>query len=963
MNASSSQVEAAIPPRNIEVALNIKLGELLRQRHPRWTDDNVHAERTKTLRDHPNRKIDVLIEHPRGLPVAIETEFSDGPRVGREAEARLGLIVQRSGQPIEGAISIVFPDALRSGNTDQLETSELRYATHHLPVGADTPARWPTEPHDWLQGGIDDLADAVEHISLSERRIAESMDILEHCIEEGAGYLRLHAPRAVLRKIAHALHQKDSEQTTRMAVAIMANAFVFHLAIEGTEGIPSLASLRAPQGTLAPTVLAAWEKILEVNYWPVFAIARDLLQHIPERVAPHLLDTIQATTASMATVGTSTFHDLAGRMFQTLITDRKFLATFYTLPTSACLLAELATSRMPVDWSHSGAIRKLRIADFACGTGALLAAAQRAVARRHRRTGGDDRELHRHMMEEVLIATDIMPAATHLTASMLSSAHPGTTYGGTQVHTLPYGKYHKDQQVAVGALDLIDRTLTASLWGTGTAAGTASGRGSRRMNLLELKNDSCDLVIMNPPFTRPTNHESSTIPVPSFAGFDTSDDEMKHMSKRLRSIPSQFGHGNAGLGSNFMDVAHSKLKRGGTLAIVLPFSFIAGASWAKAREALRQHYRDIMVVSIPVHGTSDRAFSADTGMAECLLVATKIPWGDASARGPTRFTNVSNRPRTLLEAHDMANRINSGALRSLEGTISDSGLAAVLDPAVAETAQGLPEGRLVLPQTSAAFGLQMTAIGNIARRGLVDRDINGQNQAGTGDSGTPEADRPRGPFDIIPLVEGTVPTYPVLWNHHAGRERHLDVQPDRQAVTRPRQEDAANVVWRTASRLHHNRDFRLNSQSLAACLTPKLSLGGTAWPNLQPRHRDYLLPLLLWANSTLGLINFWWHGTRQQQGRARITLSRLPEIPALDVRKLAPKQRKACSACYKELRKRAFLPANEAYRDDTRQMLDKCLFVDILGMPDSILEPLDLLRLKWCSEPSVHGGKTTRPAG
>ena len=26
-----------------------------------------------------------------------------------------------------------------------------------------------------------------------------------------------------------------------------------------------------------------------------------------------------------------------------------------------------------------------------------------------------------------------------------------------------------------------------------------------------------------------------------------------------------------------------------------------------------------------------------------------------------------------------------------------------------------------------------------------------------------------------------------------------------------------------------------------------------------------------------------------------------------------------------------------------------------------VLEPLDLLRLKWCSEPSVHGGKGTGP--
>ena len=120
-------------------------------------------------------------------------------------------------------------------------------------------------------------------------------------------------------------------------------------------------------------------------------------------------------------------HDLSGRMFQRLIADRKFLATFYTLPTSAALLGELAVSRLDAvtDWSNPDALTHLQIADLACGTGTLLSAAYRALASRHRRTGGDDQVLHTQMMERALIAADIMPAATHLTASMLSSTHPG----------------------------------------------------------------------------------------------------------------------------------------------------------------------------------------------------------------------------------------------------------------------------------------------------------------------------------------------------------------------------------------------------------------------------------------------------------------------------------------------------------------------------------------------------------
>ena len=39
-------------------------------------------------------------------------------------------------------------------------------------------------------------------------------------------------------------------------------------------------------------------------------------------------------------------HDLTGRIFQRLIADRKYLATFYTLPASAALLARLAVAKL-----------------------------------------------------------------------------------------------------------------------------------------------------------------------------------------------------------------------------------------------------------------------------------------------------------------------------------------------------------------------------------------------------------------------------------------------------------------------------------------------------------------------------------------------------------------------------------------------------------------------------------------
>ena len=60
-------------------------------------------------------------------------------------------------------------------------------------------------------------------------------------------------------------------------------------------------------------------------------------------------------------------------MFQRLIADRKFLATYYTRPEAAALLAALAlpANRPPggADWGDGETLAGAQIGDFACGTG------------------------------------------------------------------------------------------------------------------------------------------------------------------------------------------------------------------------------------------------------------------------------------------------------------------------------------------------------------------------------------------------------------------------------------------------------------------------------------------------------------------------------------------------------------------------------------------------------------------
>ena len=937
-------------PRNTEPQANGALARALRRRNPNWNDKTVHAERTNVIQlgvpgTGVGKRPDILIASPHRQPVILETEFAPAHTVDQDATARLGTSLHTTGEDIEGVLSVVLPESLKIGDLETVDRAAFRYATHYLDSKGES-TRWPPE-RKWLEGDVDDLADAIEYLSLSERQLARGTEALEQVVRNAAELLAEHAGEGPLTRIARDLHQEAGGQTQRMAAAICVSAFVFHVAIEGQQHIPPVPLAGSiDKGTL----LSKWKAILEINYWPIFSIARDLVEEFPIKAVPPVMNCIAESISGLAELGATTYHDLTGRMFQTLITDRKFLATFYTLPESACLLAELAVERLDVDWSDRAAIEGLRIADFACGTGALLSAAQRAVYRRYRRAGGDDKDLHRPLMEHVLTGLDVMPAATHLTCSMLSSAHPSLAYGESQIHTMPYGI--DGNRTHIGALDLLNSSHSYSLFATGESMGGMKS-DSRSRHSVTIKDKSCDLVIMNPPFTRPTNHEAShaEIPVPSFAGFNTSHDEQQAMGRKLKKAATLFSNGNAGLASNFMDLGHHKLKGGGVLALVVPFAFLRGKSWQSARQALKAHYSDIHVTSIAATGSTARAFSADTGMAECLVVATKRSGGNSWAA----YSNLAARPSSLLEAAVEAKNSRGRAVR---GDILDAGVAGVRSTSVIEAARDLESGNLRLPRQVQAIKLPVVTLSTLAARGLVHRDING---GFTDRSGTGLA---RGPFIVRSIRPGEVPTYPMLWAHSAVRERKFVVQADSCGDPRPGDETRAVERWNcAASRLHANLDFRLNSQSLAMCLTPEKCLGGTAWPNINSRDERHEIPLLLWANSTLGLILFWWKGTRQQAGRSRMTITAIPDLPVLDPRTLTEGQTDHCHAIFDDLKDREFLPANEAWRDETRKDLDRELLfgiTSVLQLDPGLEEGLDLLRKQWCAEPSVHGGKGTR---
>ncbi len=992
-----------------EHTINTALGEVLAQLRRSW---RTRSERTGKVLVEGGRP-DILIEEASGWPVVIEAERGNYTSAENDAKDRLNLTVVTTGRSIETAIALVYPELLHNLDGSALRnairgTNEFEFVLYtHNEDGP--PSRLPSD--GWITGGVRDLAMLVHRAAVPPPRIDALATELEDGVRRAANEFTLrHAHGSELgNRIAGVLGQDDDTegQTRRMAMTVIANALVFHeslaevefnVPVRGTDanrGVLPVDTFR-PGGLFAPgEITLEWERILLENYWPIFWSAKEILRLMPTATAHGVLNRLWQTGQKLVSGGVTRSHDLTGLVFQRLIADRKFLATYYTRPEAAALLAALALpiNRPPggADWGDAETLAGAQIGDFACGTGTLLSTAYQRMSLLHELHGGNPRELHGPMMRHGLVGLDVLNIAVHLTAAMLASSHPDTPFDGECLLTMPYGKQEGDD-VAVGSLDLLAATVQQSLIET-AAAVSAGGRAPEKVRDLvsRVGHARFDLVIMNPPFVRSTGMEAERRGSgnPAFAAFNTEKSVQRKMQDSLARLrgSAPIGTGNAGLAADFLDLAFRKARPDGVIALVLPLSAASGREWERARNAIREHCRDVYVVTIAGAGSFDSSFSADTGIAECLLIARK---GKNTTGNRATFVMLRQAPSSAVEAELLADEVSrlrlSGNLRTVEHMEGESTIAigkqvfgamldaplpdagpwpfvGIIDEDLAQVAWNLERGTLCLSRQpdDANVTVPMVPIREIAGRGPYHADIYWNQPDGT----------PRGPFELVKPAASAAPTYPMLWAHDNMLERTIAVEPDSEGriksasgrVTMDALQDKAARVWKSATRAHYNRDLRFNSQSLIVAFTDRPCIGGEAWPSVVFNDPNHEYVFSIWCNSTLGLLMHWWVSNKTQSGHGRTSVTGIPNIPTLDVRTLTQQQIDAAKAIFDDMSSQSFLPFDQIDEDPARAELDKRLLVDVLGLPASLCQPggtIDLLRRKLAREPQIHGGKKSR---
>ena len=906
---------------------------------------------------HAGKRPDIIVRLSAG-PVILETEFEPALTVEADALSRLGMEID--GSKVQNVFAVTVPGSLRSTSQQHLY-DRLAGATLVWQEWCIDGTAGPK-----IDGTAKQLGEAVDRTTPPAGSLDEAVDALDKGVRR-AGAQLLASP-GTLGRVSQIFSTEPGSDVANMAALVIINAMIFQERLASNEAAFQPVG-RATQGGhfSRMKLLQAWEQILDIDYYPIFSMARDVVEKFSDVEAAAVLGECAGTAALLLGMGAVGRHDLAGRIFNRLISERKLLAAYYTSIPASSLLAGLALSKdkwSHVDWNDIEELSQLSVVDPACGTGTLLMAAYRQFVQNSSVATSDTPLLHQALVENVIIGADVVQAAIHLTAATLAAMSPSVRFEQMRLHMLRLGK-DLSEKIWLGSLDWLEAPETQSFFSaTVEQIGAESGEGGI------IERPVADLVISNPPFTRRGSDGGQEEAISRVFSIPEGDEESqraiaKRTSALLKETPA---NQTAGHGSAFTVLADRMVKPGGRVALVLPVTALFGESWRKIREMLSSKYEIEVVVSS--HDPDLLSMSYDTAIAEALLIARKLTKAETPA-GRGVFVNLWRAPYQETDALALVRAVSAAASASLLqadgppvggnplfvgeeqwGEIVDgpagekSWTAARWRRAVlAQFATALEGGKLWAEDGSRVAGqIPVAAMQDVCNVGPQHRQIKGS----------------LGVFEAYHgLNEQT--QFPALWSLDSSIHEGMVAEPNAWLVPKPDRDH--RPIWAQSGILQIATDVRYNAQPVMAVRTDVRTLGVSSWHSLTLHDLDPLvssrleIAMALWCNSTLGLLLHANHSNRTQAGRGRGNKGMLESLVTLNVRKLELWQQQEVQTIWKDFANQKFQPFYQCAIDPVRIELDKRVVRDLLDLGDAAVATVAKLRTLLAEAPSIRGSK------
>lgn len=520
------------------------------------------------------------------------------------------------------------------------------------------------------------------------------------------------------------------------------------------------------------------------------------------------------------------------------------------------------------------------------------------------------------------------------------------------------------QRNAIGSLDYFNESELIDLFDTvsGQSSGDGNPSDSTTNAYVKIPDESIDWILMNPPYSRTRRKQSAF----DIAGLSKSERNacQKKWHKTVKNEPVTR---TAGMAASFLALARKKVKPGGRIGFVLPLTAAFAESWAVTRRMIEQEFTDITAVAVAAGQALGRdALSADTGMEEMLLIATRRKKATkkhamikcVTLEGPvTRpgeageaaraISNASGRIKNAEEHRPVIvgdTEIGHVLVFDAGGDGAPWGPLGVLRPELANAASKLIHGQIKFLCKSFKLGVGMTTLEDMFHVGPSHDQI-----------GHIRGNDPRGAFEFHPVVSqaDAVGTDRALWVADGKNKDALVVLPTHKGFPVPGRDAECKKIRSCQSKLLYARGMRWTSQAVLAATTKHKVMGGASWTTL--KHDDVRVQkaFALWANSTLGMMVHWTQGQRTHAGRSTTQIRAIKKVPCPKLDEIGDNKLDYAAVEFNRLASLKLRPGCQAHVDATRAEIDS-IVARMLGLPDNANVVIEELRLLWCCEPSIR---------
>jgi len=892
---------------------------------------------------------DVLVEY-QGMNIIIEGKIDDNPSARQFAEEQA---LSRINQGISRIVmAVLYPAYMREApDLAVLEDYLTRRSMQVLIVSEAGKEGWSKSN----LSGLSELLRRTHELLIQEdvvsltkaeleagvNRFAQAIVSLAPVIQKAAELLGVSAVSTTQTVTKKGIDLSQRQSVGRITGLTIANAMIFQDVLSNSREVESLRTSLSKDDPI--TALARhWEYIWkEIDYIPIFQIASELLNALP--AGPDTYDAIRFLgdrALGVLNRQAALRHDLMGRVYHTLLADKKYLGTYYTSVPSATLLLKTALSpkRWALDWSKPEEIRKLRIADPSCGTGTLLMATAEAVTDNYisecfgEEVVPDMDLIHKILMEELIYGYDILPSALHLTASTLALRSSKAYFDHTNLFVLPFG----GPSDRLGSIDFL-RTTQVEIFADAFHAGSTqiTGQGKKTHKFAPLP--ELDLCVMNPPFTRSTNSNKLFGSLP--------ENERNRLQTKLAALLNEHdieASSTSGLGSVFVALGDHYLKEGGRLALVLPRALLSGVAWKKTRALISRKYvlENIIVSHDPLRWN----FSENTELSEVLIVARKESNGSSIRNGNQKVTclNLWTNPDTVSSALFVSRELHkdqSPDLATGQGAQTIQTSNQIFGEVVSMPWRELKNNSWLLPCAFAQNDL--TRIGYFLQQGRYHRPGYGA-----------KWDVPLKPLsdlvqfgpdgrDIHDGYEQTSFSTPFqsYWGMDAKQCLTLLQEPNGflQERTTPipgRPRRPPELLWPKAGTILIPACIWLNTQAIAAMVVTTPVLSNVWWPlRFSESDRRYERALAMWLNCSLGLTLLLIVRGETRGSWMKFKKPNLQSMLVLDVKSLRDGQLDILNSEFEAIAHEPLLPFPQMKTDQIRKRIDDAIS-KALDLPD-----------------------------